>query len=737
MKKLFKFIPVAALALMMTGCKDKDMYGDGSAAAEITAAEKVKSYEQTFAAQFGSIAADQNFNTSESFDITVTAPYAGTVRVYTTMPNAEGASYLVSQSFSAGETKTLSVAKPKAVDVLYVALIDDDYSYRIEAVSMDGATVDFSSNTASSSLKNVTRAFSLKADKAIGTAPEYPSGTDESNFVSSVPSDATLISGSKAGGGKFYINETVTNLNWYSLAAWDAATSQNVTSDGYLYITGTVTPSDGFFIPQNVKVYVCEGATLNLTASQAAKVFAYNEWYIAEGATINVTDDNTTGLNASSAMVYNHGTINATSYSTNGTSMLYNYSDGKVVLSGEFAVKNAGSVIVNYGDIECGAYNSEGSGGFYNSGKITVSGDALVNSNSNAWVNDGVFSCVNFTYNAGSNRVYNNCKMYASGLFKLLLGDGENGIFQIQSGGSVVAGSFYMGIGYVYMGAGALIDVTGDMTMDIKKADYGFYGLGDSPAVISAGNIVAGTPGASYLVTYEGNLAVAYSSHFEQGYSGHYPYYVQGENVKMYPNGKYSADVTIKENGDCSPGYNGKTEDDPESPEVWSIAFEDMGVIGDFDFNDIVLYVTAPENNKSKVYVMAAGGTLAVDVLYNNEVIYHKDSVSSMEGFNTYEWGKVLATKEITLADGTNIAQDNVTSMFKINVTQENGAVTSASARTAAGATPQAIVIDGAWSWPYEQTSITKVYTNFKEWVGGKDIEWNPTGKYITPTNWK
>lgn len=59
----------------------------------------------------------------------------------------------------------------------------------------------------------------------------------------------------------------------------------------------------------------------------------------------------------------------------------------------------------------------------------------------------------------------------------------------------------------------------------------------------------------------------------------------------------------------------------PEDKKIsYTFAFEDLGSIGDYDFNDVVLKVTDGEDNYHfNVYLAAAGGTLPVKVeLWNN-----------------------------------------------------------------------------------------------------------------------
>lgn len=445
---------------------------------------------------------------------------------------------------------------------------------------------------------------------------KFPADANDSKFLAEVPDGVEKLT-ANSGSVNGWIDDTWSGeLNIWG--QWDGSK----TSGGTLYIKGNCDFSNRkFYVAPNTEVYLLEGATLTLNESNAANLQSNCNYYMARNSKIVTSAE----LKLNNGLhIYNHGTIEAGKLSTNSESWLVN--GGIVKVTGKISVENTLSIIENNGTITAADLNTAGSGKFENNADVTISGTTFVNSNDNTWVNNGQYHTGNFIYNAASNEVINNCRLTVDDDFNINLGDNPGtGNFKMNSNSGVVTknfngggnwsknystgwSSFNGGPFYVYMGSSSVFKVTGTATMNATKADYGFYGVGDSFAVLDANKIVAGAANQGYEVTYGGNLYVyAENGHFAQGYSGQYPYIDIKGNAKIFASGfeDGKAPVNITET-DCNPGYEGEKKEIT----VLRIICEDLSASQgtDFDFNDLVIDVNFGDNATLTVY--AAGGTL-------------------------------------------------------------------------------------------------------------------------------
>lgn len=514
-----------------------------------------------------------------------------------------------------GDALTMKISYPLAQPWAYVTLFDEqNYMSVYPALIKDGQLdVNISTNTAKARKRAIQCSF------------EFPGDADASKFLDDVPAGVEKLT-QNVGRCNNYIDET-----WQGeLNIWGAATAEGNWQDrsgGTLYIKGNCDFSNRrFYFDGSSELYLLKGATLTLNNNDAGNLQQNTKIYIAEGAKIVTNGE----LKLNNGLhIYNHGTIEANKLSTNNNSVLVN--GGTVTVTNKISVENTLSVIVNNGTITAEDLNTAGSGKFENNNMVTIRSTTFVNSNSNAWVNNGEYHTGNFIYNAASDDVINNCKMIVDEDFNINLGDNPgDGNFKMDAGSSVITkyfngggnwsksystgwSSFNGGPFYIYMGAGSLFDVIETATMNATKADYGVYGPSEGAfAVFRAKKIVAGAAGQGYEVTYGGNLYVACNDHFEQGYSGQYPYIdTKGAASQVKYDG---AKVTFTGTG-CGAAYIGKpdTEERPETPMAYRYCFEDnFPEPGDYDFNDVVLTVTPTLDDKTltiKVSLDAVGAT--------------------------------------------------------------------------------------------------------------------------------
>ena len=195
----------------------------------------------------------------------------------------------------------------------------------------------------------------------------------------------------------------------------------------------------------------------------------------------------------------------------------------------------------------------------------------------------------------------------------------------------------------------------------------------------------------------------------------------------------FNAPVYI-EPSECSGDGNKPNDGGSNMPEdkkiSYTFAFEDLGSIGDYDFNDVVLKVTDGEDNYHfNVYLAAAGGTLPVKVeLWNNlnqKYITLWEEIHSAFGVSQSTMVNTGGASQITLPKKEKLYKDYFEGMlysnakFRITVGNEDKRITEIISAPKKGVAPQCLRIAGDWKWPIERANITEAYPNFASWAQG------------------
>ena len=711
-----------------------------------------------------SIDPNQTWTTTEATKVSVTSQLSGTLKIYTANPHGNVAAALLTQTIQAGSYE-FTVTKPVDAEQLYAKLTLSDGSIRVVQVDENGIA-EFTTAPKS----GVTKAQAPK--RAARRSVTFPDAPDWSSIPTSVPStaiDEDLYYSTMSGD--FFVKTSDTQINvWVGNANlyFDKGT-YNITSLGlnknttfYLLPGANVTFSSFATKYDNVKVYVASGATFNGNINSTAEF--YNKGTI-NSPTFNFYNANNQWNQEGCGFVYNQGTIECTTefhIDDNTIAVNANIMNieklvvdedahfenmGTLTINGHLGVENNNSTFYNNGGTVTAASTTiAGSADMFNDGTMTITGTTLVNSNDCTWHNDGTYTTSNFTYQAGSGDVINNCKLFVTNKFYIGLGDGNvsNRCFQVNGGGSVETVDFeFSGPGYILMGSNAIFKVTGTATMGITSDNlaYGIYGVGDDYAVFQASSVVKNEENNHHYVTYGGNLWVASDSHFANGHDGggmeSHAFYFLYDNAKE-AKGQNKADITIPAEG-CSIGYtpdsgngggdDGDDDDGDEPTMYYYYAFEDLGSVGDFDFNDVVLRVSAPENGLSTVEVMAAGGTLAVQATYNGanlgSEIHQAFGESTSLMINT---GKSTSYDPVVLGTVDVTGYPSMAELpFGITVSGSTSIQVTSSVENR-GKAPLMIVVSGyptganagKWFWPREYVNITTAYGQFGDW--GADV---------------
>ncbi len=564
----------------------------------------------------------------------------------------------------------------------------------------------------------------------------------------------------------------------------------------YFYIlpNANITFNKNFALqkPTNFKMYVAANATVTFAEGLNANVKLYNRGtVIVEG----------TGENGvyGSGMYYNEGTMKFVSTYKKSIGGIKYQDAYNIAAWGEtpaaLVIHNAESQIVNAGTLETNGLVVEGSGHFLNLNKTTVTGYTVVNSNNATWVNDGDYTTDNFSYTAGSTDVVNNCKLTVNEMFHMMLGDTDKNCFRMDANSSVVTKDFHIGIGYIKMASNSLFNVTNQAIMDCRKADYGIYNVSTDNgwSVFKAKDVVAGCQNQGYLVTYGGNLAVVCETHFANGKSGQYPYIDFKGNASIFKGGSFAEGKagSVAPNMEtinaslCNPGFDPGEGDGnkflPE-PQVYTFAFEDQKVNGDYDMNDVVLQmsyvptrdnqgrITAIDEKKLDVKLVAAGAQFSIKVYIGEEALFNDKEVH--EAFKLANSGMNIVSNSMVNTGTKANFNGAKPATCQISLPDWDGNFENLDVKIVVNgktnspikyledkikATPYSIMIPNNWRWPQERTIITDAYPgekipdsnnyndalSFKKWAettgaDRDDIDWYNypvTGKTFSLTD--
>ena len=541
--------------------------------------------------------------------------------------------------------------------------------------------------------------------------------------------------------------------------------------------------------------------------------------YYQDGGSFKKTGSD---LVCNSGIFYTTVDTKFTSIEANGTGIIVNKA-GTMTSTGNIRVTNNNSVLINDGDL-VGAYlGTEGSAHFQNNGTATISGMTLVNSNNNTWVNNGTYQTEYFNYNAGSSDVINNCRMIVKEDFNINLGDNPGtSCFKMDSHASVltknfnggqysfshtywrsdwnkedvISGNFSGGPFHIYMGESSVFEVTKTATMRATKADYGIYGPETGEyAVFKAKDIVKGGENQQYQVTYGNNLAVVCETHFAQGNDGQadHPFIGFKGNASIFKGGSFAEGKagSVAPNMEkisaslCNPGFDPGEGDGnkflPE-PQVYTFAFEDQKVNGDYDMNDVVLQmsyvptrdnqgrITAIDEKKLDVKLVAAGAQFSIKVYIGEEALFNDKEVH--EAFKLANSGMNIVSNSMVNTGTKANFNGAKPATCQISLPDWDGNFENLDVKIVVNgktnspikyledkikATPYSIMIPNNWRWPQERTIITDAYPgekipdsnnyndalSFKKWAettgaDRDDIDWYNypvTGKTFSLTD--
>ena len=695
----FRILPILAIGGIFTfiGCdSSNDVYNPDAIKEQAKNAFPVKDIDP-----------NQTWETSSvckaSVSVNETAGEVYTIKIYTANPyNANsGASLLATSSVSNGQTTNIEFDIPAALQYVYVMKIDSKGYSSAKAVLVENkqATVSFGGiNNIASTVK--TKAVSTIVNFTAPDASQFPTKEVAQQM------NLQQTNGQIGTAGNYEIKSSVNAIN-------------NWAGNANLYITEDVT-LNSLYITTNSKIFVLPGITLTLNLSGYSLGQTGSVISVGEGAKLIL---NSGRLQASNATIYNAGTVKAEDLDVAGNGYVYNR--GTLSITKSVTVANHNSLLVNEGTMTALSFETQGSSSFYNSGKVEILGKSHLSSNYQKWENQGYFKTNSMVIEASSSNLLNACQLYIDGEFKInTTSTTSDNAFKMDGGAYTECGSLYLDNASIVMGGKSFFNVKGTATYNYNLG--GFYATAQDFAILKIGKAVQNSAGQGNTIGYHGKLYVACNDHFENGLSGNVHYIIWEGDAQL--TGADNAEISIP-SSNCNPGYNSKPDNGGnDTPATYAYAFEDMmKEVGDYDFNDVVLYVSVPYDKNGKkvidVTLKAAGATKKLAVGFNNSGqkqtlfadVHEALGVAAGMLVNT---GTATGTeKKITVEVASNFTLTEHGDFYITDGSIERH-IPNFTDGFKPGDVPYGIRIASSnWKWPKERVVITEAYTGFAAWA--------------------
>lgn len=492
-------------------------------------------------------------------------------------------------------------------------------------------------------------------------------------------------------------------------------------------------------IPQNSDLHwnsgyykVIENVTYDSFAMQASDSNK-GLWLIIDGgATVTIKEGTMTNDNVH-LIIYN-GTLDIEkSFDATSTGPeVVVCSNGKITGNGAFMITNnwggdTDKMLYNAGTIDIHSLTVNG-GAYYNCGMTdvtvfhnTTNGGKLVNFGS-VTIDEAYIQ--NMT-------IYNSCKMHVK--TNNLEGSEFKDCYLADGAYLEVENTLKTGSGSkIYLGNGAILNV--GVYLSNNSSIHGVDSSSEN-AYIKFGKVEGNTFGTStgYYTIDAGDYTAL--SDWSKG---------QFEDNTLKLSGASLGNLTVSspfKNSDSCSGEVSIGSNDKEDKENYAYyAFEDLGSVGDYDFNDVILKVShVLGSSQATVELVAAGGTLATAVKYGNEVLWSEvHEAFGVELSTMVNTGRGTAAQEPqakTIAVASNASFKDL--KFAIVVTYSNGnSISIVESVPSIGSAPQYLYVPATWRWPKENVRITQAYAqeghSFEEWAqnANQAKDW-----YEHPTN--
>ena len=654
---------MAALAfgLVAVSCNKSDLFNPYA-----QLEENQKKSETAFAKNVmdgQAIDPNQTWSTANAMEVSVTPSATGTLKIYAANPIGNVVAPLYTANVTAGAQTTFTVTKPADVQALYATVYKaEGQIVNLQAFDATGskAEVNFNSTTGNRAARRAApeRPSVPAYDRAIPTSifstPEEPTGMPTAaNAQEKITKNKTEPWGYDGKTIFLAENMTLTITEQYG----GLKNSKIYMSSGSKIVNTTT----GTISMENTTIYN-NGGTLEGGLSLNNNTTIWNLGTIdGKNGDITYVNDNSTIYNAGTiknvnnftvgqgGMLWNVGSINATGtlkgYNTGskiyngnianksitvgslelGNSSEYFWNDGLVNVTGTIKFTNEGAKFANNGTLKGNKFDISAGSQFvnYTDAKVIITESTDITNSNAIWINNGTYQSGTYMVKAGGNQVFNNCRLTVTG--KFTMGNDDGSRFVLNGDAAVIADSFdWVGDNYFWMGSNSLLLVNGTLKSNNKNDDgKGFHQYGNDLAVISANAITTDNVDAQGRICLYGKICVDANKMFtlkKVDKISKNNYVTEGEVT--FTTKQFTAPVpdSWKTPTTCRPAYvPQKTVNDQVM--YYYYAFEDLGTTNDFDFNDVVIRVSAPINGTSTVQLMCAGGTMSTKVTYGETIL--------------------------------------------------------------------------------------------------------------------
>lgn len=512
------------------------------------------------------------------------------------------------------------------------------------------------------------------------------------------------------------------------VAAFGRSATQRAVSERAANITIDNLPAPGFTCPNDAEELAEKDITGNvrngayyISKNLKADKINFSEdtkLYIKSGITLTLNVDK---IDKGTIVVCKGGTlrINGTGKDDKDFTLKGSiYNEGTVTINGDdFYMQNKEAELVNYGIIYIEADFELSAGEFYNgeSGQC-VSYETSIDSNSTdganenkssaTWVNDGYYACDGFKVSSGY-RLQNNCNLHLGEDFKLDGSDGKDVIFNnsgfIHCGGKAELENAILNM------AGKSIFKTQSLEFEKSvrlNSDAGVQDK-DKPLLLCVNKALYDDKGE---LTMSGVTYVTCGNDFFDSWA------VSGHVLLV------NATVGDHAQG-CNPDYDKEEPSTTPPLAIFTYVFEDITTTtGDYDFNDVVLKVTAVNNGQVTIALAAAGATKELSASYK---VNGRDNIlwSSVHEALGVSAGTIVNPGPSTLADMPKQTIKNITSLGDIAfyIHEKNNPnlrvyISQDDPEFQLGGVPFALCIPTDWAYPAERQMINEKYEGFGAW---------------------
>lgn len=708
-------ISMAALCLLSFSSCSHDL---GPTLQQVNEQEFTKNFE----ASIGQVNPNQDWNlySDRSVSVQVGGEASVNYTLYVCDKNPaqdNSASLLAVATAQGGTTANIDVNLATAIETVYIVRGDGVAQYVVPA-SLNGNQFE-GSFVYSPAASARTRAVSLASGNPFNVI-----NTDDF-YKTSVPAVAEIPSSDLLSD----VTDAIYKVTSGSHTPWPYYNTVTYT----LYVAGDVTLNFLYTSGQNLNIYVVSG-TLTVTGDDSqnnANGFisvAPDAKLVWNRSTSSVTKY-TRLINESdgkSFTIYNRGTFEIQDEKLGIVDNATIYNEGTLKAPNGIEVVGGTRVAYLYNvgenaELELGSLKVSTNGHFLNDGgTVTITGKTEAGDSNTWWVNNGPYTTGTLDILQNNQHFYNYCQLFINDKLSIVGGGsaGTEAVFHQMDGSYLEAESGLFNNVTVELGAGAGFNIKNGSYWRAKGSQFQGFKAGANQAFVRLGGK---TEVESHIKNFQanGNIALGIENFVDLGNGnvGDQPLTeitngaaeVKFDNLTVTPNAK-SCGAAWTIGGGIEPTYEYNT-----------IAFEDLGSTDDFDFNDIVLEIAKDaKTGKATATIVAAGGTLPVDVEYDGEVIFSK--TDGVMHTNRGNYGNA----EITLNSNEDLKK------FKLIVKNEGNLQSSIiESATKKGEAPQALIIPGQWAWPTERTNITTAYPDFANWV----INTTNTDWYTNPVD--